>query len=426
MKKVSVIIIFACLAINSFCQSTYTYFSNNVSVGLFVDSLSMFIKTDTLSYDTVSNKLKDFFTAPNDVIKNIIEDNAILIESTQFDTMSILDICTYANINVQNIEFWSYGFTDSINQRVWVRNEVNCKLDTLYNLSNIQSIINTYNGTIQEVDKWGMITISCDTIQDVFNMANSIYNSGYVEYSLPDFYCNFQLFTDPFYNLQYYLNNTGQTIDGTTGTVDIDIDAPEAWTITTGSTNLKIAVVDDGVEDHIDLRFPWGGGTTKVLDGYTPAYFLFPGNGEPKEYHKHGQACAGIIAAEHNDIGIRGVSPDVYIVPFNIFDSYVDPYSNECDILSNSKIAKAIKKAWDDFDVDIISCSWGLQDHTGVDQIEDAINDALNDGRDGKGCVVVAASGNEKPEFGNVLPFPASHSGVLSVGAIDKYGDICF
>ncbi|MEX2138256.1 MAG: S8 family serine peptidase [Pirellulales bacterium] len=52
-------------------------------------------------------------------------------------------------------------------------------------------------------------------------------------------------FNDPDYQtIQWGLNNTGQT----GGQYDVDIDAPEAWTIATGSMNTALAMVDDGVD----------------------------------------------------------------------------------------------------------------------------------------------------------------------------------
>ena len=65
---------------------------------------------------------------------------------------------------------------------------------------------------------------------------------------------------------QYYLNNTGQF----GGTANIDINAPEAWDITRGC-NVRIAVIDDGVEAHNDLA-------GRVLAGFTP---VTAGNGAP-------------------------------------------------------------------------------------------------------------------------------------------------
>ena len=58
---------------------------------------------------------------------------------------------------------------------------------------------------------------------------------------------------DPSLANQWGLHNTGQTIFGTPGTADADIDAPEAWAMTRGA-GATVAVVDTGVElTHPDL-----------------------------------------------------------------------------------------------------------------------------------------------------------------------------
>ena len=55
---------------------------------------------------------------------------------------------------------------------------------------------------------------------------------------------------DPLYPKQWYLHNEGQ--EG--GVVDADIDAPEAWEVTTGSMSTVVAVLDTGVYyDHEDV-----------------------------------------------------------------------------------------------------------------------------------------------------------------------------
>src|SRR5262245_3988659 len=72
-----------------------------------------------------------------------------------------------------------------------------------------------------------------------------------VLYAEPDYRVHLQLTpNDPQYASQWDMNNTGQT----GGTPDDDIDAPEAWDISTGSGNMIVAVIDTGVDyRHPDL-----------------------------------------------------------------------------------------------------------------------------------------------------------------------------
>ena len=59
---------------------------------------------------------------------------------------------------------------------------------------------------------------------------------------------------DPLFAQNWGLHNTGQTVQSLTGTADADIDAPEAWDQTTGSSSVVVAVVDTGVDySHGDL-----------------------------------------------------------------------------------------------------------------------------------------------------------------------------
>ncbi len=59
---------------------------------------------------------------------------------------------------------------------------------------------------------------------------------------------------DPSFGLQWGLRNTGQEIFGVAGVEGADIDAPTAWDLTTGSSAVRVAVVDTGVDVlHPDL-----------------------------------------------------------------------------------------------------------------------------------------------------------------------------
>lgn len=72
---------------------------------------------------------------------------------------------------------------------------------------------------------------------------------------------------DPSFLLQYGLHNTGQSIKGTAGTADADIDAPEAWEREKGlSTTITVAVVDTGLDSsHTEFA-----GKTWVNTSETP------------------------------------------------------------------------------------------------------------------------------------------------------------
>jgi serine protease len=232
--------------------------------------------------------------------------------------------------------------------------------------------------------------------RETLAVANALAESGLVEWCQPDFVIEIKPTTvDPFYSQQYYLNNTGQT----GGVSDIDINAPEAWAISTGCTPVRVAVLDYGVEPHEDIG-------NRYLTGFTA---LDPsGTGLPSSSEVHGQQCAGIIAATHdNNIGIAGVAPTSHIIPINGF----------IGINNVSRVADAIDAGWRPTrgGADILSNSWNWAIAPSLAEITQAINDARTQGRGGKGAIVVFSAGNQ----GGAIEFPANVEGVVTVGAIN-------
>ena len=131
---------------------------------------------------------------------------------------------------------------------------------------------------------------------------------------------------DPSFNVQWALENTGQT----GGLFDADIDAPEAWDITTGGVTvlgdtLIVAIVDAGCYiAHNDLNM-WknyeeipGNGIDDDNNGYIDDYDgwnaynhtgIIPSSG-------HGTHVSGIAAAiGNNNLGVCGVNWNAKVMP---------------------------------------------------------------------------------------------------------------
>ena len=128
---------------------------------------------------------------------------------------------------------------------------------------------------------------------------------------------------DPDRGLLWGLNNTGQTVNGTVGTNDADIDAPEAWGLSEGSGDVIVAIIDSGVAyNHPDLiNNMWDGTDCKdengdALGGCNSGYDYEDDDKDPApSTSSHGTHVAGTIAAEKNNgKGIIGVAPSTKIM----------------------------------------------------------------------------------------------------------------
>lgn len=263
-------------------------------------------------------------------------------------------------------------------------------------------------------------------------MANMYFDSLDCEWATPDFGIQGSFFdvipNDLYFPNQYYLHNTGQEpIPGEgAGVADTDIDAPEAWEISLGSSNIAVAVIDEGVRPHPDLP------SSRVLPGYdyagynqsVPGQPISPPDSDPSPdgNEAHGMAVAGIIAATHNSVGVAGIAPNCKILPVKIAD-FRGYFPNQI-----SRIANAVDFAWQN-GADVINGSWGYpfisnpNDPT-VSPIRDAIDRAMTQGRGGLGTVCVFAAGNGGGTQYDFVAFPANVPGVLAVGAIDKSNNI--
>ncbi|MBI4497294.1 MAG: S8 family serine peptidase [Chloroflexi bacterium] len=176
------------------------------------------------------------------------------------------------------------------------------------------------------------------------------------------------------------------------------INAPAAWDITTGSSEVIIAILDSGVDlGHPDLK-------DKLVDGHN----FVQNTGLPADDNGHGTHVAGIAAAAaNNQAGIAGVSWGARIMPLKVTDRF--------GATSDSVLASAIRHAADR-GARIINMSLGGPENSAV--LREAIEYAA-----GRGALLVAAAGNcysGGEGCGgqrNPVMYPAAYDQVVAVGA---------
>ena len=191
---------------------------------------------------------------------------------------------------------------------------------------------------------------------------------------------------DPFCGCQWHLNNTGQFSGGAMQ----DINVEEVWEAGNTGAGVSIAVVDDGLyHGHEDLR-----DNVDTSRNYS-YWWHVEGVGEPDEVYEpffvdHGTAVAGLITAEHNEVGVRGVAPGAQIYSFN----YVDfQYESGTDLAAEADATTRHRAT-----THVSSNSWGPFDN-GAPQPSPgvwrtAIKTRLKEGDAGRGLSYVWAGGN--------------------------------
>lgn len=290
---------------------------------------------------------------------------------------------------------------------------------SIKNKNVIEQIRNKYRDQISIKHKSRDIyALNCkvNTSEEVLNLVTQIDSMDGIEWCEPDMISDIRLASwtnNPLWSYQWYISNVG----GNGGTAAMDISASSAWNLVEGSPDITVAVIDVGVDNnHEDLQ-------NCVLQGYTvgdPIGYGAPKNTNNYSSKAHGIACAGIIAANNNSTGIAGVAYGVKILPVNIFPNYAT--DDDDGVATHSEIADAIRWAYER--ADVLSCSWGGGSYSS--DIDSAIQDARTYGRNGLGCVVVFAAGNNYASGTTLdVTFPAYVSGVLAVGALDNTGNIC-
>lgn len=245
--------------------------------------------------------------------------------------------------------------------------------------------------------------------------------SGLVEYAEPNYlrYIN-ALPNDPSIPMLWGLDNTGQG----GGTPDADIDAPEAWDITTGDPNFVVAVIDSGMDMlHPDLAANlWvnpgeiaGNSIDDDGNGYVDdvnGWDFSIGDNNPSDTASncggHGTHVSGTIGGVgNNGLGVAGVNWNVKIMPVKVFKNYLLIFCSASD----TDIISAINYAAD-MGVLVSNNSYGGGPY----------NQALYDAIRASRSLYVVAAGNDGSNNDLTPSYPASYDlpNIVAVAATNN------
>lgn len=178
------------------------------------------------------------------------------------------------------------------------------------------------------------------------------------------------------------------------------ISAEAGWEIETGSSAIRIAILDSGVDlTHPDL-------VEKMVDPRDTENL--DNDPTPDASEAHGTACAGLAAATgDNAQGVAGVCLGCAIIPVRIFSGTGFGRAGA----ESDGILWALDRG-----ASVISNSWGPTQATPISfSLDLAITEAALSGRDGLGAIVVFAAGNGARAIADFEL--AAHPLVVSIGA---------
>jgi thermitase len=243
------------------------------------------------------------------------------------------------------------------------------------------------SGDIQSI---GVLKVAVESGQELETIAALRQNPN-VLYAEPNYiaYALDTIPNDPGYGSQWGLPKIG---------------APAAWDITTGGSDVTIAVVDTGIDlSHPDLS---------CLGKLTSGWDFVNNDANPNDDYGHGSHVAGIAAAcTNNGIGVAGVAWGARLMPVKVLNSSGGG--------SYEDVATGITYAVD-HGADIVNLSLGGIYESSA--LADAVQYAYN-----HGTLVVVAAGNcaqyypNPPCYGFVNPiiYPAAYPTTLAVAATD-------
>jgi subtilisin family serine protease len=212
------------------------------------------------------------------------------------------------------------------------------------------------------------------------------------------------------------------------------VNAPTAWDITTGSSDVYVAVLDTGITDHADLSGRWIGGYDMIWDpfvgndgdGRDPdprdpgdwvstsecGYFHFARNSS-----WHGTHVAGTIgAATNNSMGVAGLNWVSKIVPVRVLGKCGGYTSDIADGIRWAAGLPVTGVPANPYPAKVLNLSLGGENSCGT-TYQNAIDAAY-----GAGSVIVVSAGNDAEDASAYRP--GNCNNVITVAATDRDGNL--
>jgi len=283
-----------------------------------------------------------------------------------------------------------------------------------------------YDSTEQEAGLADLLELQTEPKADVERLCREVSENQDVEAAMPRF--SRTRFQQP--SPQYYLHQWGAW----------RLDCEDAWQLQTGNSDVVVAVIDSGADpNHPSLEPNLLPGadhvSNQVLGALPPGWRFDPyppvrvGNNAYDD-DGHGTHVAGVIGARGDmNRSVAGIVWQCKILPVRCMAHAVeDTTGQDTSIGHPGDIANAIKWVADfrhnGEPVKVINLSLGgagwFDPLTG-EFIGDAAERAAIEYAQNKGCLIVAAVGNEGTRWPS---FPASFPNVIGVGAVGLEDDL--
>ncbi|MCK5766320.1 MAG: S8 family serine peptidase [Bacteroidales bacterium] len=265
-----------------------------------------------------------------------------------------------------------------------------------------------FNGLlIEELDLISSRTyaISVPAEVNIFNVCMALDRYDEVAFAQPNFYFSGTVdFTpdDPMFSDQWFLNQAS----------DADIDAVEAWDITTGLSSIAVAVIDGHGFDLVHAE---------MAGKYLSPYNAVDDNNDPEAVESeenHGTPCSGLIGAlTNNSVGVASVGYNTMVVPIKMGFNFGGGGTFQTTELILTRACEHVMTS--PYDIVAVSNSYTMGSWANIQAIRTAFANMRTDSRGGLGCVVLASTGND--DTYNYIGYPFHFPHVVGVGSTDRY-----